>query len=215
MKAPSGAQDSQSVRLDELNWAKTGGLLPAIVQDAQTGRVLMLGYMSLEALRKTLETGRVVFWSRRRKGLWMKGETSGNYLQLQEVREDCDGDALLLIARPYGPTCHRGTLSCFWENSEWNGLEFIGHLERVIQSRHQEMPEGSYTTALFNKGLSEIAKKVGEEAIEVVVSALQESGRSVEEVADLIYHLLVFLSQRGETLSEVALELKRRHFDSH
>jgi len=194
----------------QLDWKKMNGLIPAIVQDGATGRVLMLGFMNEEALEKTLESRRVTFWSRSRKSLWTKGETSGNYLELEEVRQDCDNDTLLVVAQPQGPCCHRGTLSCFAGDDEYSGLEFLGYLERLIAKRRKEMPEGSYTTKLFAKGLPEIAKKVGEEAVEVVLSASQEKQRSIEESADLLYHLLVFLTQREITLGDVMEELRSR-----
>jgi len=197
--------------IKQLDWKKMKGLIPAIVQDGSTGRVLMLGFMNQEALEKTLESRRVTFWSRSRETLWTKGETSGNYLQLEEVRHDCDKDALIVVAEPQGPCCHRGTLSCFAGDDEFNGLEFLGYLERLIASRKEEMPEGSYTSALFAKGLLEIAKKVGEEAIEVVLSSGQEKKRSIEESADLLYHLLVFLTQREITLQDVVEELRSRN----
>jgi phosphoribosyl-ATP pyrophosphohydrolase/phosphoribosyl-AMP cyclohydrolase len=197
--------------IKQVDWNKLKGLIPAIVQDGATGRVLMLGFMNEEALEKTLETRRVTFWSRSRKCLWTKGETSGNYLELEEIRQDCDNDTLLVVAKPQGPCCHRGTLSCFAGDDEFSGLEFLGYLERLIAKRRKEMPEGSYTTRLFTKGLPEIAKKVGEEAVEVVLSASQEKLRSIEESADLLYHLLVFLNQREVTLGDVMEELRSRH----
>jgi len=196
--------------IKQVDWNKLKGLIPAIVQDGSTGRVLMLGFMNEEALEKTLETRRVTFWSRSRKCLWTKGETSGNYLELEEIRQDCDNDTLLVVAKPQGPCCHRGTLSCFAGDDEFSGLEFLGYLERLIAKRRKEMPEGSYTTRLFAKGLPEIAKKVGEEAVEVVLSASQEKLRSIEESADLLYHLLVFLKQREVTLGDVMEELRSR-----
>ncbi len=196
--------------IKQVDWNKLKGLIPAIVQDGSTGRVLMLGFMNEEALEKTLETRRVTFWSRSRKCLWTKGETSGNYLELEEIRQDCDNDTLLVVAKPQGPCCHRGTLSCFAGDDEFSGLEFLGYLERLIAKRRKEMPEGSYTTRLFAKGLPEIAKKVGEEAVEVVLSASQEKLRSIEESADLLYHLLVFLNQREVTLGDVMEELRSR-----
>lgn len=197
--------------IKQLDWNKMNKLIPAIVQDESTGRVLMLGFMNEEALEKTLESGRVTFWSRSRKSLWTKGETSGNYLELQEIRQDCDNDTLLILARPQGPCCHRGTFSCFAADDEFSGLEFLGYLERLIAHRKEEMPGGSYTTTLFAKGLAEIAKKVGEEAIEVVLSSAQDKERSIEESADLLYHLVVFLAQKGITLKEVTEELEKRH----
>lgn len=199
------------MNIKQLDWQKMDGLIPAIVQDGQTGRVLMLGFMNQAALEKTLKGGLVTFWSRSRQALWTKGETSGNYLKLKEIRKDCDGDALIAVVEPQGPTCHRGTLSCFGEDNEFTALEFLGYLERLIENRQKEMPDGSYTASLFAKGLAQIAKKVGEEAIELVLTVSQDKARSVEEAADLLYHLLVFLVQRGVTLSEVMKELKTRH----
>lgn len=200
------------MNIGDLDWGKMNGLLPAIVQDVRTGAVLMLAFMNEAALEKTLATKRVTFWSRSRSALWTKGETSGHYLKLTGIRRDCDGDALLLLAEPEGPACHRGTRSCFGEDTEFSGLEFLGYLERLIEQRRQEMPSGSYTTSLFQKGLVEIVKKLGEESIEVVLSASQDRQRSVEETADLLYHTLVFLVERQIPLSEVLGELQRRHF---
>jgi phosphoribosyl-AMP cyclohydrolase / phosphoribosyl-ATP pyrophosphohydrolase len=203
------------MNIEGLDWKKTEGLIPAIVQDWETGRVLMLGFMNRAALEKTLETRQVTFWSRTRQACWTKGETSGNYLELKEIKSDCDGDTLLLLAAPKGPVCHRETLSCFAEDDQFVALEFLSHLERLIQTRRTEMPSGSYTTELFNQGLEKIAKKVGEEAVEVVISTSQGKQRSVEETSDLLYHLLVFLVQQEIPLSDVVLELKRRHLTSN
>lgn len=196
---------------DALDWSKMDGLIPAIVQDARSGRLLMLGFMNREAFNKTLETEQVTFWSRVQNKLWTKGETSGHYLRVKEIRQDCDADALLVLVEPMGPTCHRGTVSCFGEDSQFAAFEFLAYLEKLIEKRKAEMPKGSYTSALFQKGLDEIAKKLGEEAVEVVISAGQSPNRSVEEAADLIYHLLVFLSGRNIRLEEVVRELERRH----
>ena len=198
----------------KLDWEKTDGLIPAIVQDDGSGRVLMLGFMSPEALEKTLKTQLVTFWSRSRKSLWTKGETSGNHLRLKKISHDCDADALLVVVEPEGPCCHRGSLSCFASDDEFAGLEFLGYLERLIVDRRREMPPDSYTTELFTRGLSQIAKKVGEEAIEVVLSASEVKQRTIEETADLLYHLLVFLNQREVALGEVLEELKNRHLSS-
>ncbi len=197
--------------LPELDWEKQQGLVPAIVQDCATGRVLMLGWMNREALAMTRDTGLVTFWSRARQSLWVKGETSGNSLRLLELRADCDRDSVLVVAEPTGPTCHRGTLSCFGADSDFTGLEFLGALEKTIVARRDSPKPGSYTAQLFSAGLPEIARKVGEEAVELVVSALQERRRTVEEAADLLFHLLVFLRQREVGLSEVVGELERRH----
>lgn len=196
----------------ELDWEKGGGLIPAVVQDVETGRVLMLAYMNKQALEQTLSSGEVTFWSRSRESLWTKGETSGNRLILDAICPDCDGDTLLVTARPLGPACHRGTISCFGETSAGaSQLEFLGELQRLIQKRKEELPEGSYTTHLFNRGLEEISKKVGEEGVEVALSAFQSTQRSLEESADLIYHLLVLLIARRLSLQEVVAELENRH----
>ncbi len=201
----------REVDIEALDWDKSGGLLPAVIQDIATGSVLMVGYMNREALKETLDAGKVTFFSRSRNQLWTKGETSGNYLIFKGVQTDCDVDALLIQAEPVGPTCHRGTVTCFQDEAEFRGITFLNHLESIIMSRKQEMPEGSYTTHLFNEGLPQISKKLGEEAIEVVVSALQERQQTLEETADLLYHLLVFLVERKVSLGEVVDELERRH----
>ena len=194
----------------DFNLSKTGdGLLPVIVQDSRTLKVLMLGYMNEEAFDKTLETGRVTFWSRGRQRLWTKGETSGNYLALNEMYPDCDNDTLLVKATPAGPVCHRGTTSCF-DTPEDEG--FIRLLQDVVRKRHQEMPEDSYTTRLFIKGVKKIAQKVGEEATESIVEAVDGNrDRFIYEASDLIYHFLVLLESMGCTLSDIERELSLRH----
>ena len=197
--------------IDRLNWEKLNGLIPAVVQDWDSGRVLMLGFMNNLALKKTLETSRVTFWSRSRQVLWTKGETSGNYLEIKEIRIDCDGDTLLILVVPKGPVCHRGSVTCFGSDDEFVALEFLAYLEQLIKSRRQQMPVDSYTTKLFSLGLGGIAKKVGEEAVEVVLSVAENRRRSVEEMADLFYHSLVFLAQREVSLSTVIAELRERH----
>lgn len=196
---------------EKLNWEKMGGLVPTVVQDHRTGRVLMLAFMNTDALEKSLSTGLATFWSRTRQELWTKGETSGNGLRIREIRHDCDADSLLLLVEPDGPACHRGTVSCFGGDADHCALEFLGVLERVIRSRRTASPEGSYTSRLFAAGPEEIVKKLGEEAIELIVSASQEKRRTVEEAADLFYHLLVFLADRNVVLDEVMAELARRH----
>ena len=194
----------------DFNLSKTGdGLLPVIVQDSRTLKVLMLGYMNEEAFDKTRETGRVTFWSRGRQRLWTKGETSGNYLALNEMYPDCDNDTLLVKATPAGPVCHRGTTSCF-DTPEDEG--FIRLLQDVVRKRHQEMPEDSYTTRLFIKGVKKIAQKVGEEATESIVEAVDGNrDRFIYEASDLIYHFLVLLESMGCTLSDIERELSLRH----
>lgn len=185
------------------------GLLPVIVQDARTLKVLMLGYMNEEAFRKSVEEGRVTFWSRTRQTLWTKGETSGNFLNIVEMFPDCDSDTLLIKAVPVGPTCHRGTLSCF-DTPDSEG--FIRILQEVIQKRHAQMPEGSYTTKLFIKGVKSISKKVGEEASETIIEAVDGNrDRFIYEISDLAYHALVLMEQMGVSIADVEAELKLRH----
>ena len=196
---------------NQIDWSKLGGLVPAIVQDRRNGRLLMLAFMNREALEKTLETNLATFWSRSRQKLWRKGETSGNYLEVKSIHTDCDSDSILMLVEPRGPACHLGTKSCFFPDNFFSGLEFLGYLADLIGQRKKQMPENSYTTGLFQGGMPRIAKKLGEEAVEVVVSAGEEKRRSVEETADLLYHLLVFLQERGISLEEVITELERRH----
>ncbi|MBR5863013.1 MAG: bifunctional phosphoribosyl-AMP cyclohydrolase/phosphoribosyl-ATP diphosphatase HisIE [Alistipes sp.] len=198
------------IPFDELNLEKCAdGLLPVVVQDAATLKVLMLGYMNREAYEKTLAEGRVTFFSRTRNTLWTKGETSGHYLNVESMYLDCDKDTLLIKANPIGPTCHRGTTSCF-DTPESEG--FIRHLQSVIQQRHREMPEGSYTTKLFIKGVKKIAQKVGEEAVESVVEAVDGNrDRFIYEASDMVYHLLVLLEQMGCSIEDLERELQLRH----
>ena len=185
------------------------GLLPVVVQDAVTLKVLMLGYMNAEAYDKTVATGRVTFFSRTRQCLWTKGETSGHYLEVVSQHVDCDTDTLLIRAIPHGPTCHRGTTACF-DTPEHEG--FMRHLFSVVQQRHREMPEGSYTTRLFIKGVKAIAQKVGEEAVESVVEAVDGNRRRFTyEASDLLYHLFVLCEQMGVSLEDLEQELERRH----
>ena len=186
-----------------------GGLLPVIVQDSVTLKVLMLGYMNREAFEKTVAEGKVTFWSRSRECLWTKGETSGNYLHVVELLKDCDSDTLLVKARPDGPTCHRGTPSCF-DTPEEEG--FVRSLSALIQKRHQEMPEGSYTTRLLLKGPKAIGKKVVEEAGEAVIEAVDGNrDRFIYEASDLVYHLLVLMESMDVSLSDLEKELSFRH----
>lgn len=200
-----------NVVIEKLDWQKVDGLIPAIVQDAQSGQVLMLGYMNQEALQQTQQTGQVTFFSRSKQALWVKGETSGHFLQVVEITEDCDNDALLVLATPQGPTCHKGTPSCFVRETTYRDWEVLSQLESVITQRQQEMPADSYTTSLFESGIDKIAQKVGEEGVEVVIAALKESDeRLTSESADLLFHLLVLLRQRGLSLADVLVELRRR-----
>ncbi|MBP3601764.1 MAG: bifunctional phosphoribosyl-AMP cyclohydrolase/phosphoribosyl-ATP diphosphatase HisIE [Alistipes sp.] len=195
---------------DDFNLEKCAdGLLPVIVQDATTLKVLMLGYMNREAYDKTVEEGRVSFFSRTRNTLWTKGETSGNFLLVKDMYADCDMDTLLVKAEPIGPTCHRGTASCF-DTPDSEG--FIRHLQSVVQQRHRDMPEGSYTTKLFIKGVKKIAQKVGEEAVESVVEAVDGNrDRFIYEASDMIYHLLVLMEQMGCSIEDMEHELALRH----
>ena len=198
------------IKFDDFNLEKCAdGLLPVIVQDAVTLKVLMLGYMNRKAYEKSLAEGRVTFYSRSRNCLWTKGETSGNYLTIKDMYIDCDNDTLLIKAIPAGPTCHRGTTSCF-DTPDSEG--FIRHLQSVVQQRHRDMPEGSYTTKLFIKGVKKIAQKVGEEAVESVVEAVDGNrDRFIYEASDMIYHLLVLMEQMGCSLEDMERELALRH----
>lgn len=200
--------------LNGLDWAKGDGLLPAIVQDATTGRVLMLGYMTRETLEETLDCGRVVFFSRSRGGRWLKGETSGHFLDVVQVVTDCDSDALLVLAHPVGPTCHTGAVSCFSPAGPTlaDDARFLADLEQIIGSRIAEQPEGSYTARLFSQGVGRIAQKVGEEGVETALAAVSRDDPAlVGESADLLYHLLVLLKARNLSLADVAAELRSRH----
>ena len=198
------------IPFDELNLEKCAdGLLPVVVQDAATLKVLMLGYMNREAYEKTLAEGRVTFYSRSRQSLWTKGETSGHYLMVESMYVDCDKDTLLVKATPIGPTSHRGTTRCF-DTPDSEG--FIRKLQSVIQQRHRDMPEGSYTTKLFIKGVKKIAQKVGEEAVESVVEAVDGNrDRFIYEASDMVYHLLVLLEQMGCSIEDLERELELRH----
>ena len=185
------------------------GLLPVIIQDAETLKVLMLGYMNEEAFNKTVETNLVTFFSRTRQKLWTKGETSGHWLHVVEMFADCDADTLLIKAKPDGPICHRGTTACF-DTRENEG--FLGTLQACIQQRHRDMPEGSYTTHLFNKGVNKIAQKVGEEAVETVIEAIDgNKERFLYEAGDLVYHLMVLCEQMGFSIKDLEEELAVRH----
>lgn len=190
----------------------SAGLVPAIIQDAATGRVLMLGYMNQEALDKTRAEGLVTFYSRSRSKLWTKGETSGNFLHVVSIAEDCDHDALLIKARPDGPVCHTGADTCWGEVNEADDIMFLCELQDFIDRRHAEMPDGSYTTSLFRKGTGKIAKKLGEEAVECVIGAVSGDDENfIYESADVLYHLIVLLTHKGYRIEDVARELRSRH----
>ena len=195
-----------------IDFNKCGGLVPAIIQDATTKAVLMLGYMNEESLKKTEETGLVTFFSRSRQCLWTKGETSGNYLHVVSIKSDCDNDTLLIQAHPDGPTCHKGTDTCWGEENKQNPLLFLSELSDFIEKRHQEMPEGSYTTSLFKDGLNRMAQKVGEEALELVIEATNGTNeRLIYEGSDMLYHLIVLLTSKGLRIEDMARELMERH----
>lgn len=200
--------------VDRIDWTRDNGRVPAVVQDATSGAVLMLGYMNREALCATLERRRVVFWSRSKQRLWEKGETSGNVLDLSEVHLDCDADTVLLLARPRGPTCHTGTRTCFGERplTDAEPLAFLAELEDVIEARLLSAPSSSYTAQLFSQGVRRIAQKVGEEGLEVALAGAGEPDpRLISECADLVFHLLVLLRSRTVPLQAVVAELRQRH----
>lgn len=187
------------------------GLLPAVIQDALTGKVLMLGYMNEEAYQKTISEGKVTFYSRSRQTLWTKGETSGHFLLLDSIAVDCDEDTLLISATPQGPTCHEGTATC-WNEDEAERFGFIHYLERLIQERKAHPKPGSYTNVLFDKGTAKIAQKVGEEAVELVIEAMSDNDDLFKgEAADLLYHYLVLLADRGMSINDILAVLKKRH----
>lgn len=197
--------------IDTVNFDKLHGLVPAIIQDAKTHQVLMLGFMDREALEKTIRDKRVTFRSRSRQTLWQKGETSGNYLEMVSIQTDCDSDTLLIKALPTGPVCHTGMHTCFQEEKIKTDTDILSQLESVILQRKASMPEKSYTASLLKSGLGTITQKVGEEAVEAIVAALvQNPDRLREESADLLYHLLVLLAAKNIALDEVLSELKKR-----
>lgn len=196
---------------DALAWAKQGGLIPAIVQDAAAARVLMLGYMNREALDLTLCSGQVTFYSRSRQKLWLKGETSGNFLEIEEIRPDCDGDALLILATPKGPTCHLGSVSCFGE-AEARGASWLETLSGIVRQRATDPPEGSYTAQLLKSGRQRIAQKVGEEGVEVALAgAIGNASECASEMADLAYHLTVLMEELQISWDDVTAILRKRH----
>lgn len=195
-----------------IDFEKMGGLVPAIIQDAKTKNVLMLGFMNQEAYEKTLQTGKVTFWSRSRQKLWTKGETSGNFLDLVSMAVDCDNDTLLVKATPHGPTCHTGTDTCWGESNDASPLLFLKELQDFIEQRHEQMPEGSYTTRLFKDGVNKMAQKLGEEALETVIEATNGTNdKLVYEASDMLYHLLVLLTSKGLRIEDIAAELQKRH----
>ena len=195
----------------ELDFEKMNGLIPAIIQDNYTQKVLMLGFMNKEAYEKTMETGKVTFFSRTKNRLWTKGEESGNFLHVVSVKADCDNDTLLIMVHPEGPVCHKGTDTCWGDKNEQD-IMFLKELQDFIDRRRQEMPEKSYTTSLFNSGVNKMAQKVGEEAVESILEACNGTyERLIYEGADLLYHLIVLLTYKGYRIEDLARELKERH----
>lgn len=197
------------INLQKLDFNKSGGLIPAIVQDARTRQVLMLGYMNEESLKKTIQDKQLTFYSRSKKRLWTKGETSGNFLKLVDILQDCDADTLLIKATPQGPVCHTGSDTCFDEKNEAAGL---GFLEHIIAERKKNPKAGSYTNQLFDAGINKIAQKVGEEAVELVIESKDNNADLfINEAADLMYHYLVLLKAKGFELNDVVTVLRKRH----
>jgi phosphoribosyl-ATP pyrophosphohydrolase/phosphoribosyl-AMP cyclohydrolase len=204
-----------AMTVPELDWDKMNGLAPAIVQDAGSGAVLMLGYMNREALAATANTGRVTFWSRSKGRVWTKGETSGHFLDVRSIAVDCDRDTLLILAEPRGPACHLGTATCWGQNAPQSRAQqqaFLAELEQIIAQRVATRPEGSYTAKLLEGGIRRIAQKVGEEGLELALAGVaQPDAEIIGEAADLLYHTLLLLKVKGLSLAQVAAELQSRH----
>ncbi|MFW5708502.1 MAG: bifunctional phosphoribosyl-AMP cyclohydrolase/phosphoribosyl-ATP diphosphatase HisIE [Bacteroidota bacterium] len=197
--------------MKNMNFEKLNGLVPAIIQEPSGGKILMTGFMNEEALQKTRETGKVTFFSRTRNTIWTKGETSGNFMKVLQIFEDCDNDTLLIYAEPTGPVCHTGDATCFHDDPG-PGLAFLAQLQSVIKGRKGQSPETSYTARLFEKGLPRIAQKVGEEAVECVIEAMKgDKEKFKEEASDLLYHLLVLLAQQELDIADVVKVLEGRH----
>lgn len=200
------------IKVEKIDFDKMDGLVPAVIQDDKSLKVLMLGFMNAEAYQKTVETGKVTFYSRSRQTLWTKGETSGNFLNVVSISNDCDNDTLLIKVNPVGPVCHTGADTCWNEKNEANPLLFLTYLQDFIEKRHEEMPEGSYTTSLFKDGINRMAQKVGEEALEAVIEATNGTNeRLVYEGSDFLYHLIVLLTAKGLRIEDLAKELQVRH----
>jgi phosphoribosyl-AMP cyclohydrolase / phosphoribosyl-ATP pyrophosphohydrolase len=198
--------------IGKIDFNKLNGLIPAVVQDDSTQKVLMVGFMNRDAVQKTVETGKVTFFSRSKNRLWTKGEESGNFLNVVSLLVDCDMDTLLIKANPAGPVCHTGADTCFLEVNKDSGISFLTYLQDLIDKRKQEMPEGSYTTSLFSKGTSKISQKVGEEAVETIIGAMENNDENfIYEAGDLLFHLMVLLSHKGFRLENVVDELRKRH----
>lgn len=194
-----------------IDFEKMDGLVPAIIQDDKTLKVLMLGFMNEEAYQQTVKTGKVTFWSRTKNRLWTKGETSGNFLNVVDIKADCDNDTLLIKVNPVGPVCHTGADTC-WNEKNDNPIMFLTELQRFIEKRYEEMPEGSYTTSLFKDGLSRMTQKVGEEAVELIIESMKgDNERMIYEASDMFYHLIVLLTSKGLSIEDIAKELIERH----
>lgn len=199
-------------KIDQVDFDKMHGLVPAVIQDNFTMKVLMAGFMNREALQKTIDTGEVTFYSRKKGRLWTKGEESGNFLNVVTILIDCDNDTLLIKANPVGPVCHAGADTCFFENNKARDIQFLVYLQDFIDQRKKEMPENSYTSSLFEKGTAAISQKVGEEAVETIIGAMTGNNENlIYEAGDLLYHLIVLLTHKGYRLEDVVSELKRRH----
>ena len=198
--------------ITQIDFEKLNGLVPAVVQDNSSRKVLMVGFMNKEAVEKTQEIKKVTFYSRSKKRLWTKGEESGNFLNLVSILVDCDNDTLLIKAAPVGTVCHTGTDTCFDEKNDENDIQFLSYLQDFIDRRKKEMPEGSYTTSLFEKGTRKITQKVGEEAVETIIGAMADDDNNfIYEAGDLLFHLIVLLSQKGYRIEDIIQELKKRH----
>ncbi|MFO8028307.1 MAG: bifunctional phosphoribosyl-AMP cyclohydrolase/phosphoribosyl-ATP diphosphatase HisIE [Cyclonatronaceae bacterium] len=199
--------------IDDIVFNPADGLVPAVIQNAGTGQVLMLGYMNREALQTTLDTGKVTFFSRSKKRLWMKGESSGNVLNVVRIQKDCDNDALLVEADPAGPTCHTGETSCFheFEYEPGGDLTFLNELQELLYDRREKLPEGSYTSKMFRAGRDKLAQKVGEEAVETVIAAKNSREELTYEASDLLFHLMMLLAGEDMKLEDLVAELKKRH----
>ena len=199
------------ISIDRVDWEKGDGLVPAVIQDVHNGHVLMLGYMNQAALRQTINSGKVTFFSRSKNRLWTKGETSGNWIEYIRGEIDCDADAILIQARPFGPVCHTGSISCFNDIVPDN-MQFLGQLELLIADRHAAMPAGSYTTSLFADGKARIAQKVGEEGVELALARMKDDQTEIaDETADLLFHMMVLLQDAGLKLGDVIKVLERRY----
>jgi len=198
--------------IEKINFNKLDGLIPAVIQDNSTMKVLMVGFMNKEALSKTVETEKVTFFSRTKNRLWTKGEESGNFLNVVSLLVDCDDDTLLIKADPVGPVCHTRADTCFSETNQNRSLQFLSYLQDFIDKRKADMPEGSYTTSLFQKGTPKISQKVGEEAVETIIGAMANDDENfIYEAGDLLYHLIVLLTHKGYRIEDIVRELEKRH----